>query len=136
MQNKLPKISFHVINSLTSFHSTLFLGLAVHEITYDTALISWNNYTNMDENQFKEYSIRMKKRYTTTDADTPMYITSLQSQKTISGLEASMDYEISVLVHSVDFGNSEWSVPIMITMKDLSGSAQNEIENLKDQFVS
>ena len=121
---------------MTSFHSTLFLGLAVHEITYDTASISWNDYTNMDENQFKEYSIQVKKRFTTTDADTPMYITSLKSQKTISGLEESTDYEISVFVHSVDFGSSEWSVPIMIKMKDPSGSAQSEIETLKDQFVS
>ena len=121
---------------MTSFHSTLFLGLAVHEVTYDTASISWNDYTNMDENQFKGYIIQVKKRFPTTDADTPIYFTSLKSQKTISGLKASTDYEISVFVHSVDFGSSEWSVPIMITMKDPSESAQTEIENLKDQFVS
>ena len=109
--------------------------MAVHEITYDTASVSWNDYTNMDENQFEKYSIQVKKRYTTTNAETPMYITSLKSQKNISGLEASMDYEISVLVNSVDFGNSEWSAPIMIKMKDLSESNQIEVQNLKDQFV-
>ena len=113
----------------------LFLGLAVHETTYDTASVSWNDYTNMDENQFEKYSIQVKKRYTTTNAETPMYITSLKSQRNISGLEASMDYEISVLVNSVDFGNSEWSAPIMIKMKDLTESDQIEVQNLKDQFV-
>ena len=69
------------------------------------------------------------------DTELPREISSLASAYTIHGLGEFTEYEISVLIDSVDFGQSEWSDSVIIKTKEKSESDFNELDQLKTQIV-
>lgn len=103
---------------------------------YDSASILWNDFENIDQSQFKHYVIRVKKRYTTVEDETPRTISSLASTYDIIELDSSVDYEISVAIDTFDFGQSIWSESIMMQTQSLSDSDLSEVDQLKKQVVS
>ena len=103
---------------------------------YDSASILWNDFENIDQSQFKHYVIRVKKRYTTVEDETPRTISSLASTYDIIELDSSVDYEISVAIDTFDFGQSVWSESIMMQTQSLSDSDLSEVDQLKKQVVS
>ena len=115
----------------------IFLGLgATDEPTHDSVSLSWNDFENLDGSQFKEYIILVKKiTADLNDTELPREISSLASAYTIHGLGEFTEYEISVLIDSVDFGQSEWSDSVIIKTKEKSESDFNELDQLKTQIV-
>ena len=111
------------------------LGLVSQNVSYDSASISWNDFVNLDQSQFKQYVIQVKKRYTTVEAETPRTFSSLVSNYDIIGLESALDYEISVLMETIDFGQSNWSDSIMLKTLSLTDSDPSDIDQLKIQVV-
>ena len=69
------------------------------------------------------------------DTELPREISSLASAYTIHGLSEFTEYEISVLIDSVDFGQSELSDSVIIKTKKKSESDYNELAQLKTQIV-
>ena len=96
--------------------------------------ISWNDHEIM-ENQFKQYMIQVSKLYTRVDAQTPLKFTTTISNYNITGLEAAVDYQISVNVDTVDFGQSAWSDSITALTKALQPSDSSDVAQLKKQMV-
>ena len=111
------------------------LGLVLQNVSYDSASISWNDFVNLNQSQFKQYVIQVKKRYTTVEAETPRTFSSLVSNYDIIGLESALDYEISVLMETMDFGQSNWSDSIMMKTLSLTDSDPSDVDQLKIQVV-
>ena len=79
----------------------------------------------------------MKKRFTTESAETPIRITITSNVSTynITQLLPAMSYEISLLVDTFDYGQSEWSDKIMVQTKSLVESNPSEVDQLKILMV-
>ena len=79
----------------------------------------------------------MKKRFTTESAETPIRITITTNVPTynITQLLPAMSYEISLLVDTFDYGQSEWSDQIMVQTKSLVESNPSEVDQLKILMV-
>ena len=107
----------------------------MQNVSYDSASISWNDFVNLNQSQFKQYVIQVKKRYTTVEAETPRTFSSLVSNYDIIGLESALDYEISVLMETMDFGQSNWSDSIMMKTLSLTDSDPSDVDQLKIQVV-
>ena len=87
------------------------------------------------ENQFKRYMIQVSKSYTRVEAQTPLKFNTTISNYNITGLEAAVDYQISVNVDTVDFGQSAWSDSITALTKALQPSDSSDVAQLKKQMV-
>ena len=51
-------------------------------------------------------------------------------------LQAATDYQISVSIDTIDFGQSAWSDPIIALTKALQPSDSSDVAQLKTQMVS
>ena len=116
----------------------LFIGLIVDDsvaITSNTATIEWNTYTNLDQSQFNQYIIKLKKRYTEENFETPLILLTSSSSYDLTNLEVAMDYEVWVKVDTIDFGQSEWSESLYFSTPATSNSEDDDIQDLIDEIV-
>ena len=116
----------------------LFIGLIVDNsiaITSNTATIEWNTYTNLDQSQFNQYIIKLKKRYTEENFETPLILLTTSSSYDLTDLEVAMDYEVWVKVDTIDFGESEWSESLYFSTPATSESVDANIQQLIDEIV-
>ena len=116
----------------------LFIGLIVDDsiaITSNTATIEWNTYTNLDQSQFNNYIIKLKKRYTEENFETPLILLTSSSSYDLTNLEVAMDYEVWVKVDTIDFGQSEWSESLYFSTPATSNSEDEDIQDLIDEIV-
>ena len=116
----------------------LFIGLIVDDsvaITSNTATIEWNTYTNLDQSQFNQYIIKLKKRYTEENFETPLILLTTSSSYDLTNLEVAMDYEVWVKVDTIDFGQSEWSESLYFSTPATSNSEDDDIQDLIDEIV-
>ena len=116
----------------------LSIGLIVDDsiaITSNTATIKWNTYTNLDQSQFNQYIIKLKKRYTEENFETPLILLTTSSSYDLTDLEVAMDYEVWVKVDTIDFGQSEWSESLYFTTPATSNSEDVDIQQLIDEIV-
>ena len=79
--------------------------------------------------------IQVSKSYTRVEAQTPLKFNTTISNYNITGLEAAVDYQISVNVDTVDFGQSAWSDSITALTKALQPSDSSDVAQLKKQMV-
>ena len=127
----------YVLIWFTSYHH-LFIGLIVDNsiaITSNTATIEWNTYTNLDQSQFDQYTIKLKKRYTEENFETPLILLTTSSSYDLTDLEVAMDYEVWVKVDTIDFGESEWSESLYFSTPATSESVDANIQQLIDEIV-
>ena len=75
--------------------------------TYDSATISWDNYTSLNDEQFLRYKIKVDT--SEEDEDPPRELTSLVETITIDSLKPTTVYKASVSIETNPFGNSEFS---------------------------
>ena len=116
----------------------LSIGLIVDDsiaITSNTATIEWNTYTNLDQSQFNQYIIKLKKRYTEENFETPLILLTTSNSYDLTDLEVAMDYEVWVKVDTIDFGQSEWSESLYFTTPATSNSEDVDIQQLIDEIV-
>ena len=104
-------------------------------ITSNAATIQWNTYTNLDQSQFNKYIIKLKKRYTEENFETPLIILTTSSSYDLTNLEVAMDYEVWVKVDTIDFGQSEWSESLYFSTPATSDSEDTYIQQLIDEIV-
>ena len=104
-------------------------------ITSNTATIQWNTYTNLDQSQFNKYIIKLKKRYTEENFETPLIFLTTSSSYDLTNLEVAMDYEVWVKVDTIDFGPSECSESLYFSTPATSDSEDTDIQQLIDEIV-
>ena len=104
-------------------------------ITSNTATIQWNTYTNLDQSQFNQYIIKLKKRYTEENFETPLILLTTSTSYDLTDLEVAMDYEVWVKVDTIDFGQSEWSESLYFSTPATSDSEDTDIQQLIDEIV-
>ena len=124
-------------NTITSYQH-LFIGLIVDDsiaITSNTATIEWNTYTNLDQSQFNQYIIKLKKRYTEENFETPLILLTTSTSYDLTDLEVAMDYEVWVKVDTIDFGQSEWSDSLYFSTPATSDSQDADIQQVIDEIV-
>ena len=103
--------------------------------TSNTATIEWNTYTNLDQSQFNQYIIKLKKRYTEENFETPLILLTTSTSYDLTDLEVAMDYEVWVKVDTIDFGQSEWSDSLYFTTPATSDSEDDDIQQMIDEIV-
>jgi len=92
--------------------------------------ISWNGFTDIDQSQFVDYLIKLKKRDTEESIETPYTFSTTDTFYSITNMVTLMDYEVFVSVNTIDFGQSEWSEALYFTTTDMSYSELAEMDNL------
>ena len=104
--------------------------MTVSAYSSEGATISWNAIETLDTTQFKDYKITVK--YNDTESRT---LSSLTNSYEITGLDPETDYEIWVIVDTVDYGESEIHETKDITTSAYSVSDWSDIEILRNQVV-
>ena len=125
-------------NTINSCYQHLFIGLIVDDsiaITSNTATIEWNTYTNLDQSQFNQYIIKLKKRYTEENFETPLILLTTSTSYDLTDLEVAMDYEVWVKVDTIDFGQSEWSDSLYFSTPATSETLIADIQQVIDEIV-
>ena len=112
-----------------------FLGLKVGSITGVAASLSWNEFTNLDATQFTHYNVKVKKRYTAEDVESPKIISVTKNSYDLDELETAMDYEVWVSVNTIDYGQSDWSESLYFKTTELTASDVNELTQLESDVV-
>ena len=112
-----------------------FVGLNVGSISAVAASLSWNEFTNLDTSQFSNYNVKVKKRYTAEDVESPKIISVTKNSYDLDELETAMDYEVWVSVNTIDYGQSDWSESLYFKTTELTASDVNELTQLESDVV-
>ena len=95
----------------------------------------WEKYTNLADVEFETYEVEFRKRGT---LETPTYlqVNGGALTRTIDGLDGASGYDIRVKVKSKNFGDSDFSEPLVVYTKESSESDKTAVQKLEENYVS
>ena len=80
--------------------------MTIEGSTQNTANIKWNAASDLDTDEFDKYTIHVNCEACTIHPSLPFEIDTTANSYQITGLEPSVQYEVSVSVKSHSFGQS------------------------------